>query len=108
MQRRGRPAHGLRPHSVLQSHGGGNGTAEQNHIWTAPANRRYVFDTVGSALDTVLVVRDGCSGPELGCDDDSGGGTASRLEIALAEGQEVIVVVDGKGGAEGAYVLNIN
>lgn len=73
--------------------------------WTAPFAGDWVFDTEGSSFDTVLYVRDGCGGPELGCNDDVRSGTVhSRLTLTLAACQTVIVYVDGFGADEGGDV----
>ncbi len=86
----------------------GVGAEDRAFAWTAPWDGTFVFDTDGSAFDTVLYLLDGtCSGSEIACDDDSGAGTQSLLSLALTAGQTVVVVVDGYSGA-GAYVLNIN
>jgi len=84
-----------------------DGGEDAMFLFTAPAASTYVFDTLGSPFDTVLVVLDDCDGPELGCNDDAGGAT-SEVVIDLAAGQSVIVVVEGFGGGTGAFTLNIN
>ncbi|MFO0606076.1 MAG: alkaline phosphatase family protein [Polyangiales bacterium] len=89
--------------------------------WTAPSTGAWRFDTFGSDYDTVLHVRDGaCGATILGCSDDyPGAGYASRVDLGLAAGRTVTVVVSGfnarpegpgalPGGGTGAYVLNIN
>lgn len=78
--------------------------------WTAPFAGEWVFDTEGSSFDTVLYVRDGCGGAELGCNDDVRGGTVtSRLTLTLAACQTVVVYVDGFGPDEGGDVrLNVS
>jgi hypothetical protein len=77
--------------------------------WRAPTAGAYVFDTNGSAFDTVLYVKTSCRGPELpgACDDDGGSGLQSRVVVSLAAGQGVVVVVDGFSSSMGAYQLNI-
>lgn len=80
------------------------------HVFTAPAAARYRFDTQGSALDTVLYVLegDGCSGAELACNDDVGGGLfSSAVEVDLVAGEQVTVVVDAWYSGSGGYVLNV-
>lgn len=67
------------------------------------------IDTFGSTLDTVLWLGAGnaCPGTPVACDDDdSGGGTASRIEQVLAPGTYWIVV-DGKNGNRGSFQLNV-
>src|SRR5215468_7582594 len=86
---------------------GGTTAPEAIVFYTAPRAGTYVIDTIGSAFDTVLYVRDGSS--EL-CNDDIDPSVVlqSRLSIALAEGQMVTIVVDGFGTDSGAFVLRIN
>jgi len=76
--------------------------------FTAPASGTFVFDTFGSAIDTVLHAYDGCDGEELDCSDDLGGAYVSEIELDLSAGEVVVVVVDGFfDSTEGAYVLNV-
>ncbi|AUX21465.1 uncharacterized protein SOCEGT47_019490 [Sorangium cellulosum] len=83
--------------------GAGSG-GEVTYRFTAPSDGTFVFDTAGSALETVLSVRTGgCGGPEIAC---SSGGTGSRAIVPLVAGQAVLVSVDSNG-AEGAYVLEV-
>lgn len=87
---------------------GGDFSPDDVYLFTAPQAALYQFDTFGSALDSVLYVRDGgCGGAELGCNDDVSAGDAdSRVVEGLAAGQVVAVAVDGNG--LGAYDLNID
>lgn len=88
--------------------GYGAGAEDAQHQFTAPAAGMYTFDTFGSGYDTVLAVLDSCgTAGELGCGDDQMG-MLSSVTLELAEGQTVIVVVDGYGGAAGPYTLNIS
>ncbi len=84
-----------------------DGSGEATYIWTAPTAGTFVFDTFGSDYDTTLyLLGDVCAGADLGCNDDSSG-LQSQLSVTLAAGQTVTIVVDGFGGAEGNYLLNI-
>ncbi len=74
--------------------------------YTAPSAGDYVFDTIGSAYDTVLLVQDGCGGLELGCSVDHIG-DQSQVVVNLAAKQTVIVTVDGQFIGTGEYVLNV-
>jgi hypothetical protein len=87
---------------------GGDFSPDDVYLFTAPQDALYQFDTFGSALDSVLYLRDGdCGGPELDCNDDvPGAGTDSRVVEGLAAGQVVAIGVDGNG--QGAYNLNID
>ena len=88
---------------------GGNRSGERAFGFVAPVSGTFRFDTGGSSVDTVLYVRDGvCTGPELGCNDDGGTGKASLLELALEQGQRVVVVVDGWSSQGGDFRLQIS
>ena len=88
--------------------GGGIGF-DDSYTFTAPAAGVYVFDTEGSAFNTVLYAFDGdCNGAQLGCNDDIGGGNVqSRVYATMAAGQQIVLVVDGAGAASGAWQLNV-
>lgn len=88
----------------------GNGASpDARFSFVAPAAGTYTFDTSGSSFDTVLEVRaDTCSGPSLGCNDNAGNLPTSKVAVALAAGQTVIVVVDGSLGSQGPFVLHVN
>ena len=89
---------------------GGAAAPERTFLFTAASKGTYVFDTTGSALDTVLSVRaDACGGPELGCNDDAGSGShSSRITLPLLAGQHVILVVDGFAGDSGLFTLHVS
>lgn len=75
----------------------------------APTTGTYTFDTLGSAFDTVLVVRDGgCTGTPLGCNDNYNFLLTSVVPVGLTQGQTVVVIVDGKGTSQGAFQLNVS
>ncbi|MGK3989865.1 MXAN_6577-like cysteine-rich protein [Sorangium sp. So ce136] len=85
------------------------GGPEATYEFTAPAYALYTFDSFGTSFDTVLHVHDGtCSGPSLGCNDDTSGLLQSQVKLLLDEGQTVVVVLDGySSSASGAYTLNV-
>ena len=88
---------------------GGEGSPDLTFGWTAPAADRYTFDLTGSDrnFDTALYVLDGtCDGPELACNDDASD-RQSGLTVALEQGQQVVVVVDGVRGQQGSWELNV-
>ena len=74
----------------------------------------HILDTIGSDFDTVLSIHSGCPASDanqLACDDDSAGGTASRILINLTvlPYQEYYYIrVSGKNGEAGHYVFNFN
>jgi hypothetical protein len=85
---------------------GGLGSPDYAYLWTAPADGVYRFDTLGSTFDTVVYLLDGtCSGPQLACNDDSGGPTAAASAY-LDAGQVIVIVIDG-AGASGSFQLTI-
>ncbi|WP_437600518.1 MXAN_6577-like cysteine-rich protein [Sorangium sp. So ce590] len=95
--------------SALSASCGSGAGPEVTYAFTAPADALYTFDTFGSAFDTVLHLRDGtCSGPSLGCNDDSSD-LQSQVKALLEEGQTIVVVVDGfSSSASGAFTLNVS
>lgn len=67
--------------------------------------------TVGSSFDTVLHMLDStcANGTTLPCDDNGGGGTASRIYNHLSAGTYYIVLDDNTWGSTGGdYILTIN
>jgi subtilisin family serine protease len=91
------------------AHAGKAGGASIWWSWTAPFSGSFVFDTFGSAIDTLLAVYTGEAVPLLVpvvADDDSGGGGASRLVLVAQAGTTYQIVIDGDLGATGDVVLN--
>ncbi|MGK4007579.1 MXAN_6577-like cysteine-rich protein [Sorangium sp. So ce1036] len=88
---------------------GEGGGGEATYGFTAPAAGTYVFDTFGSSFDTVLHARDGgCAGPQLGCNDDAGGGQQSQLVMELEAHQTILLAVDGSSAVEsGEFMLTV-
>lgn len=86
---------------------GGGQAGDNAYAFTAPAPGIYTIDTAGADFDTVLYVLDGCGGNELACNDDFGGET-SRVNVTLAQDEEVVIVVDGADLETGNYDLNID
>ncbi len=81
---------------------------DAGYAFTAPVSGDYVFDTYGSAFDTVLHVRDAtCRGTQLACSDDTVV-EQSEVTVTLTAGQTVVIVVDGsKDANSGAFTLNV-
>jgi len=85
----------------------GVGAEDVSFGWVAPTAGRYTFSTCGTRFDTVLTVLDGtCSGPQLGCNDDRCG-WASSITLDVADGQGLVIIVDGLFES-GSYELNIS
>ncbi len=78
------------------------------YTFTAPEAGQYIFDTEGSAFDTVLYAFDGetCDGTELACNDQAIG-NQSRIVLDLEADQQITVVVDGWSTGQGDYILNV-
>ncbi len=87
---------------------GGNLAPDDAFTFTAPEGGLYTFDTLGSDFDTVLYVMDACLGTELACNDNGPIDQTSRVALALAQGEEVTVVVDGADLESGNYEINID
>lgn len=96
----------------LQSAGcGGGPSADVALRWTATVAGVHTFELTEAAFDPLLYVLSACDGEELGCNDDidrEGGNWLSRVEVTLAAGQTVIIVIDGWAAWErGAFELEI-
>ena len=90
---------------------GGGLALERTFLYTAPVTATYTIDTVGSAFDTVLYVRDGsCFGLELACNDDAfdASTNTSQVTLLLSAGQSIVIFVDGFGPMTGRFTLNIS
>lgn len=78
--------------------------------WTATSAGIMVLDTSGSACDTVLAVYTGQTLHtlvQLAADDNSGGGTASRLSFPATSGKAYYIAIDTKT-AEGEGSVRLN
>ncbi|MCC7535246.1 MAG: hypothetical protein IT379_03490 [Deltaproteobacteria bacterium] len=92
---------------------GSGGSADVFYTLNLATRSNVTLDTIGAGFDTVVELRSGSSCPGLTvveCDDNDGGGTASRIDrvgpSALDAGT-YIVIVAGVGGAAGAFPLNV-
>jgi hypothetical protein len=86
------------------------GFLEPDHAvtWTAPEAGTYLVSTRGSGFDTVVYVRDAsCGGDELACNDGHAEDVEAYTWVTLAAGQTVVIVVDGRAGGAGEFVLRI-
>lgn len=82
---------------------------DMSYTWTAPSTGSYTFSTVGSSFDTILEIRRYNTTASLGCNDDSPGlGLLSKVNVSLAVGETVMIVVDGFGTNRGLFKLNIS
>ncbi|MFO0760830.1 MAG: PPC domain-containing protein [Byssovorax sp.] len=93
--------------------GGDAGEAVFYFILNQPT--KVHLDSIGTSFDSVLYVRTGAcnSGKEIGCDDDSAGNHAAKLDFAILYPGTYYVFLDGytvdpQGGAnEGPFTLNV-
>jgi hypothetical protein len=87
---------------------GGELGADSGFGWTAPRAGRYSFSTEGSAFDTILSIRrDGCSGTEIVCNDDTLD-LSSSVVVDLDAGDPVTAIVDGFDGESGPFFIGIH
>lgn len=81
-----------------------------NDVWysfTTTAAGLYSFNTEGTVgMDTTLAAYDACDGTELACDDDSGTGLLSSINVNLAASQNIKVRVAGYNSTFGTFTLN--
>ncbi|MBK8234101.1 MAG: hypothetical protein IPK74_00960 [Deltaproteobacteria bacterium] len=90
---------------IAPSCGGANGN-DHVMLFTAGVAGTYSFNTFGSGYDTKLALSSDCA-TELACNDDAGTVFQSRLSLAMAGGQQVLVTVDGFNANAGSWVLNV-
>ena len=66
------------------------------------------LDTVGSDFDTAVAIFTGDCGAlvEIGCNDDAGAVTTSRLDAAVTAGVRYLILVGGPNDARGSLVLS--
>ncbi|MCB9908359.1 MAG: hypothetical protein H6830_11625 [Planctomycetes bacterium] len=79
--------------------------------WTAPAAGDYVFDTVGTAYDTTMLISDGsgCAATCLGFNDDFSGLQSQVTVYGLTAGQQILVQVGSYSTVtNGPGTLNVN
>jgi Putative metal-binding motif len=93
--------------------GGDAGEAVFYFVLSTPT--KVHVDSVGTSFDSVVYVRTGAcnTGKEIGCDDDSAGNHAGKLDFTILYPGTYYVFLDGytvdpQGGAnEGPFVLNV-
>ncbi|WP_395842566.1 tryptophan synthase alpha chain [Cystobacter fuscus] len=80
---------------------------DRAHLWTAPRDGTFVFDTSGgdtSGSDgNALYVLTGCRGQELACASSRTG--TPRVKLTLEKGRTVLVVVDGMARSDTAWPI---
>jgi hypothetical protein len=66
-------------------------------------------DTIGSAFDTVLAIRNAQCTAEipLACNDDGGGSLTSKIDLSNVAPGNYAIVVDGYNSNNGMYTLNV-
>lgn len=75
--------------------------------WIVPTADYYTVSTAGSAIDTVLYLREAaCDGQELACNDDTRTSAQAEVVAQFTKDQRVVIVVDGKAGERGSVVVN--
>ena len=92
----------------------GNGSRSKS-IWyrfTAPGPGTLTVDTFGSDYNTILSAWEGACGALTavpgGCNDDSGGGSQSQIQIALPGIRTHYFMVSAFAGDGGSLILNLN
>src|SRR5437763_1396429 len=103
--------------SALVGSCGSSGTApERVYQWTPAVSGTATIQTcgAGTTFDTVLYLRSGAcaSGSEVACNDDAcanstGVFRASSIALTVTAGQTYFIVVDGYGGAQGTFTLQV-
>ena len=63
------------------------------------------LDLSGTTFDTVMTLRDTTCGTQLACDDQGGTGDSSKITVSNLAAGNYAVIVDGWGGADGAFTL---
>jgi hypothetical protein len=93
------------------SHCGIAGGASAWFVLVATNNGQLYLNTAGSSFNTVLAVYTG-PGPTIAsltaqkCDDDSGPGTTSSLDLPVIKNNIYYIAVDGLNGVSGSAHLN--
>ena len=90
------------------NHGGNVGGKSLWFTWIAPSNGVWVFDTAGSAFDTLLGIYSTNSSGNLTNvvgNDDVSGFAFSSATLSAVSGRKYWIAVDGCNGASGDLVL---
>ncbi len=87
---------------------GGDVAPDRSYLYVPDLSGTYLINTFGSSYDTMLHVFAGeCGGPLVDCNDDANETLASEVLVELQAGQVYTIVVDGFGGEQGDYQLNL-
>jgi hypothetical protein len=83
--------------------------SDYGFAWTPMVAGDYTFSTAGSSYWSTISVRDAsCDGAELDCERGYYyGNTGALVNVSLAAGQTVIIVVEGYESAAGDFVLHV-
>ncbi len=93
---------------------GSSGGPDYLVAFIAPSDGTYHFDAIGSSYDTVMSAYSDCNGTEIACNDDFAGNplcgsyACSQLDIAMTDGQQIVVAMSGYSGGSGAFTLNVS
>ena len=89
------------------AHAGQPARASVWYRWTAPSGRTVLFDTIGSAIETVLGVYRGSTlqTAVLVVEDRNSAGSASRVSFRPTSGTTYWIAVDSRGTATGPISL---
>lgn len=75
--------------------------------WTASVPGEYEFTATGAVFtDVTIQLLDACDS-ELRCDEGLGAVWSASLRHSFAQGESVIIVVDGDNGDDGMYELTV-
>ncbi len=87
---------------------GGTGGSERIYTFTLDSESDVFITTHGSAVDTVLYVRQcSCTGTEVGCNDDADGLTTSTLQLTSLPGGTYTIFVDTKAPMSAMTSLDV-
>lgn len=82
------------------------GSRDVWYSFTPDADGAYRISLCGSSYDTMLQVRNGCSGATLACADDSCG-LQTEVCVTLTTGNAYVIRVAGYGNSAGDYQLTV-
>ena len=80
------------------------------YVFTPTGNGSLVVDTIGSGFDTGLGIYTGNCGAQtqVGCNDDGGGGVASKITLTASNGVSYFILAGGYGAASGNLTLHLS